>query len=188
MRSLVWTTVAVVALALLSVMAGCTKAEQNVAKQPSEAPNGVWGDTATDNQPASPVVGTAEDSQKGAVDGVWGGPVAAEGSDGIVHELADADFEDQVLNAAGYVLVDFNADWCGPCQALKPIYHDLAAEYNGRAKFVSVNVDDCPKTAQANKVRGIPDIRVFKDGKEIDKKVGFGDRDDFSNWVVQNVK
>lgn len=81
-------------------------------------------------------------------------------------------FEEVVLKSKEIVLVDFNADWCGPCQMLKPIIEELAEKRND-VKIVSVNVDDEDLLAEEYGVSSIPCLVVFKDGKEINRNVGF---------------
>ncbi len=81
-------------------------------------------------------------------------------------------FDAVVLRASVPVLVDFFADWCGPCRRLAPTIHDLAAEYKGRAIFVKVDVDQAKTLAARYKVSGIPDVRIFHAGKDVAKIIG----------------
>ncbi len=81
-------------------------------------------------------------------------------------------FDAVVLRSDVPVLVDFFADWCGPCRRLAPIIHDLAAEYKGRAIFVKVDVDQAGTLAARYKVSGIPDVRIFREGKPVAKIIG----------------
>ena len=106
---------------------------------------------------------------------------------GPVLEVTDATFEKEVLNAQGWVLVDMWAGWCGPCINLKPVYHALAAEYEGRARFVSVDVDENPETSKAYNVRSIPLVLLFKDGELVDKQVGFGGAQPFRDWIAGHI-
>lgn len=86
--------------------------------------------------------------------------------------VTDQEFEDQVLNSKTPVLVDFWADWCGPCKMIAPIVEDLAEEYNGQVNFVKVDVDANPITAGQFGIRSIPTLLVIKDGKPVDMVVG----------------
>lgn len=83
----------------------------------------------------------------------------------------DASFENDVLNAPGLVLVDFWADWCGPCKALAPILADLADEYP-EVRVVKVNADENKQVSQLMSVRGLPSLLLFSDGKECARLLG----------------
>jgi len=89
-----------------------------------------------------------------------------------VKETSDQNFEQDVLKAAGPVLVDFWAEWCAPCKRIAPVVDELAGEYSGQVNFVKVNIDHNPTTPGNYGVRGIPTLMLFKDGKVIDKLVG----------------
>ena len=92
-------------------------------------------------------------------------------SDKIVH-VTDASFENDVLNASAPILVDFWAEWCGPCKMIAPILDDVAAEYQGRLKIVKINIDENEQTPAQFGVRGIPTLMVFKGGENVATKVG----------------
>ena len=79
---------------------------------------------------------------------------------------------DKALAQGGLMMVDFWADWCGPCKMLAPVIEDLAGQYEGRALVGKVNVDEEPELAMRYGVMSIPTVIFFKDGKEIDRKVG----------------
>lgn len=79
-------------------------------------------------------------------------------------EISDATFEDDVLNSAVPVLVDFWAPWCGPCRAIAPVIEDLSGEYEGKLKVAKCNVDDNPKTPSRYGIRAIPTLIIFKGG------------------------
>ena len=83
-----------------------------------------------------------------------------------------ANFEEEVLHSEVPVLVDFYADWCGPCKMLGPVIDDLAKQYEGKAVVGKVNVDEEQELAIRYGVMSIPTVIFFKDGKEIDRKVG----------------
>ena len=85
--------------------------------------------------------------------------------------LSDANF-DQVINDEKPVLVDFWAEWCGPCKMIGPVVEELAAEYEGKAVIAKLNVDENPNTTVKFGVRSIPTLLVFKGGKIVDKQVG----------------
>lgn len=85
---------------------------------------------------------------------------------------SDASFDADVLGANEVVLVDFWATWCAPCRAITPILEDLAAEYEGRAKIVKVDVDANPQSAQRFAIRSVPTLFVFKNGERVDGVLG----------------
>ena len=86
-------------------------------------------------------------------------------------ELNDSNF-DEAINSDKPVLVDFWAEWCGPCRLIGPIIEDLAKEYEGKATIGKVNVDDNPEVSLKYGVRSIPTILIIKDGEVVDKQVG----------------
>lgn len=88
--------------------------------------------------------------------------------------FTDDSFEEQVINADSDkpVLVDFWAEWCGPCKQVGPVVEELAGEYDGKAKVGKVDVDDNPETSSKYGIRSIPSLLIFKDGEVVDQIVG----------------
>ncbi len=86
--------------------------------------------------------------------------------------VSDAEFSSQVLDAGNPVLVDFWADWCGPCKMIAPIVEELAEEYDGQVTFTKLDVDANPKTAMEFGIRSIPTLLLFKEGKVAEQIIG----------------
>lgn len=84
----------------------------------------------------------------------------------------DTNFEAEVVQASGVVLVDFSATWCGPCKRLEPLVHEIADDYSGRLKVVKVDIDKAPTTAAKFAVMAVPTLIFFRDGKVVDQLSG----------------
>ncbi len=100
-----------------------------------------------------------------------------------VHAATDSSFEADVINEEMPVLVDFWAEWCGPCKMLAPILDDLSTELGEKVKVVKVNIDANPETPTKYGVRGIPTLMIFKGGELVDTKVGAMPKQAMSEWV-----
>ncbi len=87
--------------------------------------------------------------------------------------VSDDTFEKEVLQSSQPVLVDFYADWCGPCRAIAPIVEEIARELSDRLKVVKLDVDQNPETAMQYGVQSIPTLIIFKDGKEVERLIGY---------------
>jgi thioredoxin 1 len=92
-------------------------------------------------------------------------------SQSIIH-VTDASFEQDVLKSATPVLLDFWAEWCGPCKMIAPLLDEIAAEYAGKVVIAKMNVDDNPRTPMKFNVRGIPTLILFKNGQAEGQKIG----------------
>jgi thioredoxin 1 len=90
----------------------------------------------------------------------------------IVTSVTDSEFKSKVLDAKNPVVVDFWASWCGPCKALAPIVEDLAKEHSGKIDFYKLNIDENADTTTNFKIKGIPTLLLFKNGKVVDQIVG----------------
>lgn len=94
----------------------------------------------------------------------------------MVNHINDSNFNEEVLNAKGVVVVDFFATWCAPCKMLAPVLEEVASEM-GEVKVLKSDVDESPETATKYGVQSIPTIKIFKDGAEVETKVGFMPKD-----------
>lgn len=102
----------------------------------------------------------------------------------MTKQVSDATFGDEVLNSQEPVLVDFWAEWCGPCRAIAPVLDELSSELDGKVKIVKLNVDENPSTMTKYGVRSIPTMILFKGGEAIDMKVGAGTpKAGLSKWL-----
>lgn len=97
----------------------------------------------------------------------------------MAQEFTDANFEAEVLESDMPVLVDFSAEWCGPCKQLSPIIDGLAEEYNGRVKVGKVDIDQSQETASRFGIMSVPTVLLFKGGEKIDSVVGLNSKEFF---------
>ena len=107
-------------------------------------------------------------------------------SDKIVH-VTDDSFEQEVLNSSKPVLVDFWAEWCGPCKVIAPILDEIATEYDGRLKVAKLDIDDNPQTPPKYGIRGIPTLMLFKNGEVEATKVGALSKSQLTAFLDQNL-
>ncbi|HKT80462.1 MAG TPA: thioredoxin [Vicinamibacterales bacterium] len=104
-----------------------------------------------------------------------------------VQTFTDGNFDSSVLKSGGPVLVDFWAEWCGPCKRLGPTVDALAAEYNGKVTIGKLNVDENPDTTIKFNVRGIPALLLFKGGQVVDQVVGAMPKDDIKKVIDKHL-
>ena len=102
-------------------------------------------------------------------------------------ETSDATFQADVIQAGGPVLVDFWAEWCGPCKMISPALEEIAAKMDGRLTVAKLNIDDNPQTPQKFGVRGIPTLILFKDGQVAATKVGALPKNQLQDWIESVV-
>lgn len=100
-------------------------------------------------------------------------------------KVTDASFDADVLKSTEPVIVDFWAEWCGPCRMIGPALEEIATEMQGQVKVAKVNVDENPKIASQFGIRSIPTILVFKNGKQAGQKVGAAPKGDLARWIKQ---
>jgi len=103
-------------------------------------------------------------------------------SDQVVH-ITDASFEDQVVKADKPVLIDFWAEWCGPCKMIAPLLDEIAAEYRDKLTIAKLNIDENPRTPQRFNVKGIPTLILFKNGQVEGQKMGLQRKSDLAAFL-----
>jgi len=102
-------------------------------------------------------------------------------------KVTDATFDAEVKNSDIPVVVDFWAEWCGPCKMIGPALEELSEEYAGKVKIAKVNVDDNPNSPMQLGVRGIPALFMFKDGKVVSNKTGAAPKSVLNDWIKSAV-
>ncbi len=104
-----------------------------------------------------------------------------------IKHITDENFEQEVLKADGPVLVDFWAEWCGPCKMIGPILEDIVGDYDGKLTIAKLNVDDSPATPEKYGVRGIPTLTIFKNGNVEANKVGALSRSQLTAFIDSTI-
>ena len=104
-----------------------------------------------------------------------------------ITEVSDDSFEQEVLNAGEPVLVDYWAEWCGPCKTIAPALEEIASEYAGKMKVVKLNIDDNPGTPPQFGIRGIPTLMIFKGGEVEATKVGALSKSQLTAFVDSSI-
>ena len=104
-----------------------------------------------------------------------------------IHHVTDASFKNEVLDAGLPVLVDYWAEWCGPCKSIAPILEEVAKEYAGRLRIVKINIDENPKVPGEYGIRGIPTLILFKGGNVEATKVGALSKSQLTSFIDSNL-
>ena len=107
-------------------------------------------------------------------------------SDRIIH-VTDESFEQEVLNASHPVLVDYWADWCGPCKMIAPVLDEIAEEYEGKIRIAKLNIDQNPDVPPRYGIRGIPTLMLFKKGEVEATKVGAVSKSQLTAFIDNNL-
>jgi thioredoxin 1 len=107
-------------------------------------------------------------------------------SENIVH-ISDESFEEEVLQSEKPVLIDYWAEWCGPCKMIAPALEEIAGEYSDRLKVVKLNIDDNPQTPPKYGIRGIPTLMVFKNGQVEATKVGAASKAQLTAFIEESL-
>ena len=101
--------------------------------------------------------------------------------------ITDSNFDEEIKNSQVPILVDFWAEWCGPCKQIGPILEDIGETKKDKLKILKLNIDENPQTPQKFGVRGIPTLMLFKHGKLVDTKVGSLPKNMLESWLEPNL-
>lgn len=105
----------------------------------------------------------------------------------MTKQVTDSSFDSDVLSASGPVVVDFWAEWCGPCKQIAPALEEISSEMDGQVTIAKINIDENPQTPSTYGVRGIPTLMLFKNGEVADTKVGALPKSQLVQWIEQNL-
>jgi thioredoxin len=104
-----------------------------------------------------------------------------------VGKVSDATFESEVIKASGPVVVDFWAEWCGPCKMIAPLLEEISANLDGKVKIVKLNVDENNATAIKYDIKSIPTLMIFKDGSVASRQIGAAPKQKLEQWITSSV-
>jgi thioredoxin 1 len=102
-------------------------------------------------------------------------------------KVTDANFKSEVVGSGGPVVVDFWAEWCGPCKMIGPVLEEIASEMQGQVTIAKLNVDENPGVAGTYGIRSIPTLMLFKDGKMASTKVGAAPKGELKRWITEAI-
>ena len=104
-----------------------------------------------------------------------------------VGKVSDSTFESEVLKATSPVVVDFWAEWCGPCRTIAPALEEIAGSLDGKVKIVKLNVDENPQTAAKYGIQSIPTLMIFKNGQMASRQIGAAPKQKLEQWITTAV-
>ena len=102
-------------------------------------------------------------------------------------KISDETFEEEVISKGKPIIVDFWAEWCGPCKQIGPILEEISNEYREKVTIGKLDVDENPEIASKYQIRGIPTMMLFNNGKLVDTKVGMSSKNDLIQWIDNNI-
>ena len=105
----------------------------------------------------------------------------------MANNIMDSSFKKEVLESDLPVLVDFWAEWCGPCKMLTPIIDEISKELQGKVKVLKMNIDENPNTPSEYGIRSIPTIMLFKNGEQKDTKIGLQQKKSLLDWINKSI-
>lgn len=106
----------------------------------------------------------------------------------MVIEITEDNYDKEVKNSNIPVIIDFFADWCGPCHMMKPVFESVSLKYKDKLRFVKINTEILPEIAQEFEISGIPCFVIIKNGKEIDRIIGYKSEADFKKAIDSIIK
>jgi|TARA_B110001450_G_scaffold81080_1_gene76872 thioredoxin 1 len=104
-----------------------------------------------------------------------------------IKQINDSEFKTEVIDSSKPVIVDFWAEWCGPCKTLGPILEKLSDDFHDKVEIKKINIDENPEAPANFGIRSIPTMILFKDGKIVDTKIGVSGEQDIKNWIASKI-